>query len=96
MSQSDINQLLDALLREVKSSPPDDATIRQLREFESALEPYLTAYPDNTDTQPGESDDTGESLLDKANRLEVAFAQRHPVAEGITREIINTLSRMGI
>jgi len=87
MSKQNIKQLIDALVTEVKSSELDSATIGQLRNFEQAIEPYLAQ------DESGHSDST---ILDKANELEIAFAQKHPTAEGIVREIIDTLSRMGI
>lgn len=87
MSNKDIENLIKSLLTEVQSSPLDSATRDQLRDFETALEPYL---------YDAVSVGKEETILDKANQLEVAFAQRHPVAEGIMREIIDSLSRMGI
>jgi len=69
------------------TSELDSTTIGRLRSFEVAIKPYL-----GNEASP-QSDKT---LLDKANELEVDFAQRHPRAEGIMREIIDTLSRMGI
>lgn len=37
-----------------------------------------------------------DSLMDQLNLLETEFANEHPVAEGIIREIISILGRMGI
>jgi len=87
MSNEKIESLIESLLAEVQLSPLDTTTRSQLREFEIALEPWLN------DAVSAAPDDT---LVDKANQLEVAFAQEHPVAEGIMREIIESLSRMGI
>lgn len=42
----------------------------------------------------GEAND--DSMIDQLNRLEAEFAGEHPVAEGIIREIIGILGRMGI
>lgn len=87
MSNEKIGNLIESLLTEVQSSPLDTTTRNQLRQFESAIEPWLD---DAVSIGPD------DSILDKANQLEVAFAQEHPVAEGIMREIIDLLSKMGI
>ena len=87
MSNTNIQNLVESLLTETKSSELDSATQRQLQDFQSAVEPLLR------ETGSIGPDD---SILNMALNLEVAFAQEHPVAEGIIREIIDSLSKMGI
>lgn len=87
MSNQKIEQLIEKLSNEVQHAELDDSTIAQLRAFERGIEPYLNNNTDNN---------TNSSLLDQAKALEVEFAQRHPVAEGIIQEIIDSLSKMGI
>jgi hypothetical protein len=36
------------------------------------------------------------SALDRAKRLESQFAAKHPVAERIARELVDTIAKMGI
>ncbi len=43
-----------------------------------------------------DSDNDSQSMLDDAVALEARFAATHPVAEKTIRELINTLSRIGI
>jgi len=43
-----------------------------------------------------EVDTSDNTILDDAIALEAAFATSHPVAEKILRELVNTLSRLGI
>ena len=43
-----------------------------------------------------EVDTSENTILDDAIALEASFAATHPVAEKIIRELINTLSRIGI
>lgn len=43
-----------------------------------------------------DSDSDNQSMLDDAVALEARFAATHPVAEKTIRELINTLSRIGI
>jgi hypothetical protein len=43
-----------------------------------------------------EVDSAENTILDDAIALEASFAATHPVAEKVIRELINTLSRIGI
>lgn len=87
MTNQKIEQLLTKLANEVEKVQLDEVTIRRIREFESQVEPYLGAKIDTN---------TKHTLIDQAKQLEIEFAQRHPVAEGILRELVDTLGKMGI
>lgn len=81
-----IEVLVKSLKTETSSVELDSQTTIRLTEFESAMAPYL----ENEATEPN------DSLLDKAKKLEIDFAQEHPTAEGIMQEIVATLGKMGI
>jgi len=87
MSKENIKRLIAELESEVITSDLDRATITELRYFEATIEPFLDGE------ESYQSDDT---ILDIAKKLEISFAQNHPTAEGIMRELIATFSRMGI
>ena len=86
MTINRIEALLESLKAEIKKGHIDQQTSQLLTEFETEISPYL----DNKITEPH------ESLLDKAKKLEVDFAQQHPTAEGIMQEIVANLGKMGI
>jgi len=87
MSNEKIQQLISPLMREVEPSELDAETVNHLREFEREIETCLNS---------AESGHVNHSLLERATELQIAFAQRHPVAEGIVREIIDILVRIGV
>jgi hypothetical protein len=45
---------------------------------------------------PDSADDDYDSVVDHARAVETRFAVKHPVAERFLREIIETLSKVGI
>lgn len=87
MSNQKVRQLVDQLMAEVKASELDEESMQKLRGFESAIDDYIS-----TDSASLED----QSILDKAKSLEITFAQKHPTAEGIMRDIMNTLVGMGV
>ena len=83
MSSERIRDLLTELNRELQSTGDIDAETREL----------LARLNDELDELTG---DDGNSASDRAKELESRFAAKHPVAERITREIADILSKMGI
>lgn len=87
MSNERANELILELIKELEidaatnSESVDKARILQ-QSIADALNPAI---------------DTSENtILDDAIALEASFAVQHPVAEKIIRELVNTLSRIGI
>lgn len=86
MSEERINALLAELRAELQDTPAVDAqTVAAVEKLGADIERQLSAQ-----------DLTTESVLDDAIALEAGFAARHPVAERILRELIETLSKLGI
>ena len=56
----------------------------------------LQNAPQNSAADLPRSNAAKESLLEDAVALEALFAVEHPVAEKLLRELINSLSRLGI
>lgn len=87
MSEQRIKELLEELLAELRQiDGVDEALVATVRELESGIGDLVNPAIDS-----GEN-----SVLDDAIALEAIFAASHPVAEKIIRELINTLSRIGI
>lgn len=87
MSEQRIKELLEELLAELQQiDGVDEALVATVRELESGIGDLVNPAIDS-----GEN-----SVLDDAIALEAIFAASHPVAEKIIRELINTLSRIGI
>jgi len=83
LSSERIRNLLTELNRELQTTGDIDAETREL----------LARLNDDLDELTGED---GNSASDRAKELESRFAAKHPVAERITREIADILSKMGI
>jgi len=83
LSSERIRNLLTELNRELQTTGDIDAETREL----------LARLNDDLDELTG---DDGNSASDRAKELESRFAAKHPVAERITREIADILSKMGI
>lgn len=88
MSQSRVNSLLEQIGKELQSenvsSDTADLTVRLSQDIREHV-----ANPDSPDAER-------QTLLEQVQSLEVEFAQNHPRIEGIIRELIDTLSKMGI
>lgn len=87
MSEKRLRELTAELMREVDRTEGVDAelisTIRQLQEgIDDLVDP--------------DTDSSNNTVMDDAIALEASFAVHYPVAEKILRELINTLSRIGI
>lgn len=87
MSTDRIRELLDELNREIDNMPELDQKLRN--EFTRLHAGLDDALDPETDAAVG-------SMLDDAIALEARFAATHPTAEKIVRELINSLSRIGI
>ena len=66
--------------------------------FRRRVEDYvgIGTAPQNSAEDLPRSNVAKESLLEEAVALEALFAAEHPVAEKMLRELINSLSRLGI
>ena len=87
MSEARVKELMGELLAEIQDTDGIDAeTMLRAKQLHENIEQLVD--PDI---------DTAENtILDDAIALEASFAATHPVAEKTIREIINTLSRIGI
>ncbi len=83
MSSERIRDLLTELNRELQATGDIDAETREL----------LARLNDDLDEF---TDGIGASASNRAKDLESRFAAKHPVAERITREIADILTKMGI
>lgn len=83
MSSERIRDLLTELNRELQATGDIDAETREL----------LARLNNDLDEI---TDGIGASAGDRAKDLESRFAAKHPVAERITREIADILTKMGI
>ncbi|MEX0738496.1 MAG: DUF4404 family protein [Pseudohongiella sp.] len=85
MSQDKVKRLLEELRTELSGTDTLDADTRELAE-----------KVDRNIDELVESSQPNSPELDDAIALEARFAATHPVAERIMRELIATLSRIGI
>ena len=87
MSETRIKELLQELLAELESAESvDPETVATAKQLESGIEDLVNPEVDTSDS----------TIMDDAIALEATFAATHPVAERIIRELINSLSRIGI
>lgn len=87
MSEKRVKELLSELLSELQeTSGVDEQMISTVNQLES----------DINDLVNPEVDTSENTVLDDAIALEAIFTVNHPVAEKIIRELINSLSRIGI
>jgi len=87
MSEQRIKELLEELRGELqRTDGVDEALIASVKTLESNIGDLVDPAVDS-----GEN-----TVLDDAIALEAVFAASHPVAEKIIRELINSLSRIGI
>lgn len=83
----------EALLRELRAEleregdAMDDATRECLRALDADIQALLAQQEDAPDS---------DSIISRATEAEAEFAARHPVAGGFLRQLVDTLSRMGI
>lgn len=87
MSEQRIKELIAELLSELQQTDGID------KEMVSTVSQLESDVNDLVDPEVDSSDSTA---LEDAIALEAVFAANHPVAEKIVRELINSLSRIGI
>ncbi|MCH7671142.1 MAG: DUF4404 family protein [Proteobacteria bacterium] len=87
MSEQRIKELLAELRGELqRTEGVDEALLTSVRTLESNIGDLVDPTVDSSEN----------TVLDDAIALEAVFAASHPVAEKIIRELINSLSRIGI
>ena len=87
MSEQRIKDLLEELRGEMqRTDSVDEALLTSIRSLESNIGDLVDPTVDSSEN----------TVLDDAIALEAVFAASHPVAEKIIRELINSLSRIGI
>ncbi len=83
-SNERVRALLTRLRHELETTEVDAQTRAELHNLDNDMHALLTANSPAT------------GLLARAKAAEVQFAARHRVAEGILREIVDTLARIGL
>ncbi|HAU09548.1 DUF4404 family protein [Gammaproteobacteria bacterium] len=102
MNKEDFRQAtrtqLDAIDSEINTHGAQRQLALQNAAFRRRVENYVGvgAAPQNSAADLPRSNAAKESLLEDAVALEALFAVEHPVAEKMLRELINSLSRLGI
>ena len=87
MSEQRIKELISELLSELRDTDGvDEQMVATVGQLESDISDLVNPEVDSADS----------TVLDDAIALEAIFAANHPIAEKIVRELINTLSRIGI
>ena len=87
MSEQRIKELMSELVSELeKTESIGEETISVAKKLESDINDFANPEVDSAEN----------TILDDAIALEASFAATHPVAEKVIRELINTLSRIGI
>lgn len=87
MDKSQIRGVLDRLHEELADAQDvDEDLLERLRALQHDIDRVLQA----------DHNVEGERLLERAQALELRFAAEHPRAEGVLREIMAALGRMGI
>ena len=87
MSEQRIKELINELIKELESTDGvTEEAVSVARQLESNIDDLVNPEVDTSEN----------TILDDAIALEASFAASHPVAEKLIRELINTLSRIGI
>ena len=88
---------LDAIDSEINRSAQRQLAL-QNAVFRRRVEDYvgIGTAPQNSAEDLPRSNSAKESLLEEAVALEALFAAEHSVAEKMLRELVNSLSRLGI
>ena len=79
-----IRALLTRLRQELEATEVDPQTLAEMHKLDTDLHALLHA---NSATA---------GLLARAKAAEAQFAARHRVAEGVLRELVDTLARIGV
>lgn len=87
MSEERLNAIMAELVKELdKTEGVDEETVDLVRRLQSDIDDLVNPEVDTSEN----------TILDDAIALEASFAARYPLAEKTIRELINTLSRIGI
>ncbi len=87
MNEERVKLLLKELLDEVNQSEnQDEELLASAKRLESDVDALLNPDVDSSDN----------TVMDDMIALEAKFATNYPVAEKIVRELVNSLSRIGI
>lgn len=87
MNEERVKQLLKELLDEInQSEDQDEELLASAKRLESDIDALLNPDVDSSDN----------TVMDDMIALEAQFATNYPVAEKIVRELVNSLSRIGI
>ena len=87
MNEEKVKQLLKELLVQIKQGETHDAELlASAQQLESDIDALLNPEVDTSDN----------TVMDDVVALEARFAANYPVAEKIVRELVNSLSRIGI
>ena len=87
MNEERVKLLLKELLDEISQSEEhDDELLESARQLEADIDALLNPEVDTSDN----------TVMDDLIALEAQFATNYPVAEKIMRELVNSLSRIGI
>lgn len=87
MNEEKVKQLLKELLVEIKQGEThEEELLASAQQLESDIDALLNP----------EVDTSGNTVMDDVVALEARFAANYPVAEKNVRELVNSLSRIGI
>ena len=87
MNEEKVKQLLKELLEEIaQGENPDEELLESAQRLQSDIDSLLNPDIDTSDN----------TIMDDMIALEAQFATNYPVAEKIVRELVNSLSRIGI
>ena len=87
MSNDKIRELLTQLHNELETTEVDDDTRSLIRTLDEDIHDLINPETTRSDSGP---------IVETANKLDAEFAAKHPLAERIVREIVETLARMGV
>lgn len=87
MNEERVQQLLKELLEEIgQGENPDEELMGSAQRLQSDIDSLLNPEVDSSEN----------TVMDDMIALEAQFASSYPVAEKIVRELVNSLSRIGI
>ena len=87
MSEERIRELLQELVQEVAETPTmDEEVLAQVQQLEAGVKDLINPEIFTEDS----------TVMDDAIALEALFATNHPIMEKMIRELVNTLSKIGI
>ena len=87
MNEEKVKQLLKELLEEIaQGENPDQELLGSAQRLQSDIDSLLNPDVDSADN----------TVMDDMISLEAQFSTNYPVAEKIVRELVNSLSRIGI